>query len=283
MALAFIKFFPTDYIADTRTLSTHTKGCYMDLLCLLHDNGGSVSKSLDALARFFGCSRKAAVKAIEELAEEEILEVSKTSEGKYELVQRRMRREEEEREYERTKKRKQRQGAPAGSEGEITVSSETETYDSTGQDRDNEGDKGGTIPEARDQKPEATSPSPPEPERKGGVNFEKSDWDTFCKHYWLDGIEYRRVKKLPDKVIAHLLTINQEKKNGSNIRDLLAVAKTRQGEPPQADLKKIKAWLHPPPDYSTCHCDGKLTGNYAQGSGETAYICQSCKRVYYKR
>ncbi len=296
MALAFIKFFPTDYIADTRTLSTHTKGCYMDLLCLLHDNGGQVEKSLDALSRFFGCNRKQAEKAIQELAEEGILEVEYSKEKqRYSFTQRRMLREEEEREYERTKKRRQRDTE----RDEDRDDDGTEENNEGDNERDKYRDRSGTKPETRSQKPEATTPRPPE---KGGGNlkeeFKKTDWEALCKRKKLSGIGYEKVKGLDDNALAHLLAVYREKLSGTDIRLPLAVAKTRAagGSADKDDLRTISAWLHPPPlrsdrynprepftDSYICHCGGELKSEYTPGSGQTIYICQSCGRGYPKR
>ena len=300
MALAFIKFFPTDYIADTRTLSTHTKGCYMDLLCLLHDNGGQVSKSIEALARFFGCSKKAAEKALQELEEEEILEVTfNKDEKKYNLLQRRMLREEEEREYERTKKQKQRDRDRDTSEDDEEEEDGTNAGQPPGQVRDNGRDKAGTKPESRAQKPDHP-PTPQRSETAEAEGLKKEDWEALCKRKKITGISIEKARQLEDEVLAHLLAVYREKLSGKgeDIRNPLAIAQKRAKDekPTRDDLRTVSSWLHPPPlknevynpqkpfiETHRCHCGGELRSEYASGAGETTYICNSCGRGYPKR
>ncbi len=52
----WIKFYPSDYMNDTRTLTQEEKGCWMDLIChmWLTDTGGEIQITYNELARLWG-------------------------------------------------------------------------------------------------------------------------------------------------------------------------------------------------------------------------------------
>ena len=124
---------------------------------------------------------------------------------------------------------------------------------------------------------------PPIVPQGDGVKIAKSDWDAFCKHYWIEGIPF--TSDLTDQVLAHLLTVLREQKQGAKIRQPLAVAKKRAeaGDAERQDQRAVQAWLHPPPSEKECHCGGELISSYATGGGYTALTCQECGRIYTRR
>lgn len=302
MAQPLIKFFPTDYIADTRTLSTHTKGCYMDLLCLLHDCDGEAVKKVGALSKLFGCTVKQAVRAINELEEEGIIEVERLEENQYHLVSRRMKRDLENKEYERDRKREYRTKSSESPEDvpeKVPNLSQKCPEENTVKNNENVPAESHTHqkPETRDQKPNSTPKSP----QNDGGGIEERDWEALCNRKKIKGVTYEQIKTLSDDTLAHLLAASKEKLSGADIRNPLAVAKKRaenkEQEPTLEDRRTITAWLHPPPPIKDkpinpnlpltqthlCHCGGKLKSEYSGGSGKTTYICQTCGRGYPKR
>ncbi len=279
MAQPFMKFFPTDYIADTRTLSTHTKGCYMDLLCLLHDYDGEAVKKVSALSKLFGCTVKQAVRAIKELEEEGIIEVEPLKDNQYHLVSRRMKRDLENKEYERDRKREYRtknNDSPGDVPKEVPDLSQKCPEENTSKNSENVPAESHTHQKPENQKPNSTPKSPqgggqvrPATIRKdsdtlressaGGTEgnvlseniVEKKDWEALCNRKKIKGISYEQIKALSDDTLAHLLAASREKLSGADIRNPLAVAKKRAenniDQPTLEDRRTITAWLHPPP------------------------------------
>ena len=124
---------------------------------------------------------------------------------------------------------------------------------------------------------------PPIVPQRGGVEIAMSDWDAFCRKYQIQGIPL--MSDLSDRVLAHLLAVLRDQKQGVKIRLPVAVAKKRAevGAPERQDMRIVQAWLHPPPSEKECHCGGELVSSYATGGGYTALTCQKCGRVYTKK
>ncbi len=121
------------------------------------------------------------------------------------------------------------------------------------------------------------------PQGDGVGEIKKSDWDAFCKHYWIEDIPL--TSDLTDDILAHLLAVLREQKQGIKIRNPLALAKKRMevGKAEWQDQRAVQAWLHPPPSEKECDCGGELKSSYAAGGGQSILSCQECGRIYAKR
>lgn len=69
--LPWLKFFPSDWLSDPALgrCSPTTRGIWIDMVCLMHQSGGTgeISCSLDEFSRICRCSPDEANKALEEL------------------------------------------------------------------------------------------------------------------------------------------------------------------------------------------------------------------------
>ena len=60
-------FYRSDWIRDTRVLTLEAKGAWIDLLCILHENSGTVTWPLEAYARLWSTSVEIAAHIIMQL------------------------------------------------------------------------------------------------------------------------------------------------------------------------------------------------------------------------
>lgn len=90
--LPFFQFFPADWLADTRILTLRTKGAWIDLLCAMWSapERGLLALSLPAYGRLLGADENVVTNIIEELKDSGIAEITTLSDGKIEIVSRRM-------------------------------------------------------------------------------------------------------------------------------------------------------------------------------------------------
>ncbi len=74
MKLPWIKFFPNEYLRDTRPLSLAAKGAWMDILCALHSaqNRGEMTLPVLGWARVIGASVDQTVAVLDELSDMQV-------------------------------------------------------------------------------------------------------------------------------------------------------------------------------------------------------------------
>lgn len=95
-----MKFFPGDFIKDTRGLSPSTKGIWIDLICFVWGNEprGQITAEFDSLRRMLGCSEDELNRALSEFINHKVCEVVTESNGFVTVISRRIKREEKNRE-----------------------------------------------------------------------------------------------------------------------------------------------------------------------------------------
>jgi uncharacterized protein YdaU (DUF1376 family) len=108
--LPWMKFFPNDYLADTRGLSPEEKGMWMDLICYAWQSPtrGTISYPIDSLSRMLGASREALEAVLKSLRFQGIAEITFDSHANVTVVSRRMLRDEKERDSARLRKQRER-------------------------------------------------------------------------------------------------------------------------------------------------------------------------------
>ena len=109
--LPWMKFFPTDYLADTRGLSPSDKGIWMDLICFAWDSPkrGQISADKDTFCRMLGCSMEELNHSFVTFMSRGVCQVSENGHGDVTVISRRMSREEKERESARLRKQRERE------------------------------------------------------------------------------------------------------------------------------------------------------------------------------
>lgn len=105
--MPYMPFYVSDWTSDPQLAmcSLSTRACWLELLCGMHSLGhmGVITGTADQLARVCRCSVAEFVQSANELRDYHVAEISERD-GKYTIVNRRMRRE-----YEEAKKAKERQ------------------------------------------------------------------------------------------------------------------------------------------------------------------------------
>lgn len=105
--LPYMPFYVSDWTSDPQLAmcSLSTRACWLELLCGMHSLGhmGVITGTADQLARVCRCSVAEFVQSANELRDYRVAEMSERD-GKYTIVNRRMRRE-----YEEAEKAKERQ------------------------------------------------------------------------------------------------------------------------------------------------------------------------------
>lgn len=93
--LSFIKFFPQDYLYDTRILTAAEKGIWMDLLCFAWNapKRGELNGTPYQFAQMVGVEGPSFEVMIETLEKHNLCEVRRNGDGTVTLVSRRMRRD----------------------------------------------------------------------------------------------------------------------------------------------------------------------------------------------
>lgn len=93
--LPFMKFFPQDYLYDTRILTIEERGVWMDLLCFLWNSKerGEITTSPQHLAQMVGMEGGRFEAVLNSISDKGICEVRRLSDGQVTLLSRRMRRE----------------------------------------------------------------------------------------------------------------------------------------------------------------------------------------------
>jgi hypothetical protein len=117
--LPFMKFFPSDYIKDTRCLSADEKGVWMDLICFSWDSPerGKLRGDYESFSRMTGVEIDPLKKIMSRLQQLGICEVVTNGHTDVTVMSRRILRDEKEREYARLRKRHERE------KGNVTVQS----------------------------------------------------------------------------------------------------------------------------------------------------------------
>lgn len=103
------QFYPGDWIQDTRILTPLTRGVWIDMLCFMwrSEERGTISGSVDQLARLLSCTRQEIETAINELSVTRNADVTKCNDV-VTVTNRRMAREEKERKNTRLRVEKHR-------------------------------------------------------------------------------------------------------------------------------------------------------------------------------
>lgn len=116
--LPFIKFFPADWLRDTRCLSLEARGAWIDLLCLLWESKtrGQISWPLTAFDQFLGTIQRntvlySAQEILEELHHLGICDLVTDGNGVVTLICRRMVREEKQRNQVLTRVKRHREAS----------------------------------------------------------------------------------------------------------------------------------------------------------------------------
>jgi len=110
-----MKFFPSNYLGDTRGLSPSAKGIWMDLICYLWQSPtrGKMTAKISDYSRLLGASEKEVLLAMEELSrggmEGGTCQIFKNSHGDVTVISRRISREEKQREDARLRKQRERE------------------------------------------------------------------------------------------------------------------------------------------------------------------------------
>lgn len=96
--LSFMKFYPYDWMNDTRALSIEAKGCWIEILCLMWNakERGIWTGTHEEFARVTGSPWEAAPRILQELAK---VATATFDDNKTTLINRRMQREQKEHEY----------------------------------------------------------------------------------------------------------------------------------------------------------------------------------------
>jgi uncharacterized protein YdaU (DUF1376 family) len=95
----FLKFFPADYIQDTRILSLSARGAWMDLLCAMwvSPERGKITWAREQYDRYWGTDYTLSQAILAELERSGVCDISVTGNGEITAMSRRMFREEHER------------------------------------------------------------------------------------------------------------------------------------------------------------------------------------------
>ena len=109
--LPWMKFFPLDFMRDTRGLSPEAKGIWIDLICFMwnSETRGRITMEFSSLSRMVGCSEECLNKSILEFISQNICEILTERNGFVTVISRRMKREEKDRENTRLRVDKHRQ------------------------------------------------------------------------------------------------------------------------------------------------------------------------------
>jgi len=109
--LPWMKFFPSDYIKDTRCLSAEEKGVWMDLICFSWDSPerGKLKGDLEAFSRMTGVEADPLKRIMSRLQNLGICEVVTNGHTEVTVMSRRICREEKDRELARLRKRRERE------------------------------------------------------------------------------------------------------------------------------------------------------------------------------
>lgn len=93
--LPFLKFYPAQYVNDTRLLSLATKGGWVDVICALHSSAtrGVLTLPIEAWARVMGTDVAQARQVFDELSKYSISQISIDGNGDVTVSSRRMERE----------------------------------------------------------------------------------------------------------------------------------------------------------------------------------------------
>ena len=94
--MPFFKFFPADWIKDTRGLSLSTRGAWIDLLCFMWESPtrGTITRSKPVLARILGASEDELGVILDEIQNQSVCECVTERNGDVTLTSRRIVREE---------------------------------------------------------------------------------------------------------------------------------------------------------------------------------------------
>ena len=114
-------FYTGDWLKDTRVLSPALRGAWIDLLCVLHENSGEITWTLDDLSTFWTVERREGDAFVTALSRLNIANVTRESHDTITIVCRKMKRAVNERESNRLRKQKQRerQGRYRASHGAV--------------------------------------------------------------------------------------------------------------------------------------------------------------------
>lgn len=109
--LPWMKFFPSNYLADTRGLSPSAKGIWMDLICFLweSDPRGQITDSVQGFMRMCGSTKEEIEGAFGEFMSRRVCQIQRDGHGRVTVISRRISREEKERENARIRKQRERQ------------------------------------------------------------------------------------------------------------------------------------------------------------------------------
>lgn len=93
-------FYTGDWLKDTRCLTVEARGCWLDWLCMLHENNGTVTWPVSAFGQYCGIGEELARHILHQLELTKVADVEWQNDGKTmaKLSNRRMVREAENRE-----------------------------------------------------------------------------------------------------------------------------------------------------------------------------------------
>lgn len=102
-------FYTGDWLKDTRVLSPAVRGAWIDLLCVMHENGGEIYWTMDDLAQFWVVSLPECNRIVTDLYRLKIADVTIESQGLVRVVCRKMKKAVLAKEASRLRKQKQRE------------------------------------------------------------------------------------------------------------------------------------------------------------------------------
>lgn len=82
--LPYMRFFPGDWLRDTRTLTASAKGAWIDLICAMWTSPepGMISLRLSALGRLIGLTEERTAQVLDELSESGVCDREDDADGK---------------------------------------------------------------------------------------------------------------------------------------------------------------------------------------------------------
>lgn len=124
-------FYVGDYIKDTRALTLEARGAWMDMLCVLFDNGGEITWPMTDIATFWGVHVDKCDAIVRDLSRLKIANVTVGVTGLVTIVSRRMKRDAEARENNKIRKRKERDRKTRHRSGHASVTAKSSASSSS--------------------------------------------------------------------------------------------------------------------------------------------------------
>lgn len=78
-------FYTGDWIKDTRILSLDARGAWIDLLCVLNENGGEITWSIDDLTQFWAVDSGKTPAILQQISSKKVADVAEMSPGIYRI------------------------------------------------------------------------------------------------------------------------------------------------------------------------------------------------------